>query len=234
MIRIIFYILIVINFIFILSSAFSKDNNEDKDYPIQLYEPEADTPQTYESISPYEGVMSSHSTQRMLEDVERLNQIQSLREASSEVTLQENIELPELSKAFQAEVLFRITDQDQENIYKEAIDIEKLAKKIVKELVKFKEEGLVSVIEDEAKSEEEDIKKAISNKKEEPILEQENIYEKKIEFEEEAITITYLIFGKKIIIEVPMILASNLEESQARLKTELEYMAILVNEMGRQ
>lgn len=237
----IFKVMIITGMILNSSSILAQSDHQSssgQDYSVELYESEAESPEKYGTRSPYDGVMSTQSTQRMLEDIRRLNQMMS-KTFNRELS-QTNIELPKLSQVFGSKVLFRMLKGREENVVPEGVSIKELARAIVKELVKLRKEGKIPVGHGE--------KKEITfrgkgqglpsqrGRRKSPLedLRKENIYERDIKFEQGSVTITYLIFGKRVIIETPMILAENLKKKEARLKRELEYMATLIDEIGRQ
>jgi len=208
-------------------------------YPVDLYDSEVEKPKTYNSGSPFDGSMAAgYNTVRMLEEIERLNEMSKteiLKPLESKI-LAESIKLPELSSALGKEVLFRLVEGSEINTLPEGVTIEKLAEAIVEELFR-----ITTMEEEEIVSEEIGSKKIAGSRNQRegnvfnvPFGFEGKVYEKELEFVQGAVTVAYLIFGDKMVIETPMILAENFEEKEARIARELEHMATLIEKIGRQ
>lgn len=212
------------------------DDGEDK-YGREMYTtPEEGEPGTYNPWSSYEGLIS----ERMLKKIQKLNK-KSLEKIKLEKQpeLEKRIELPELSEMFGREVSMKF-GKSSENVLPQGVSMEELAEAIVKKLIELRKENKVKGVKETHKKEKESgaveegegkttAKGEKSNKKSSPNKATAE-YKKNIEIQESEVTLTYLIFGKKVIIKAPKILAHNFEEKENRLKKEIELMAILLKE----
>lgn len=224
-------------------SQYNKDSSSDNRYSKDLYGTKVEEPETYESKNPYEGVTSKESIEGMLQDIKRLNSMQNLEQESEEINLiQTGIELPKFSKAFGRKVFFKITENFTENAVPESVPVEKLAETIVKELIRLKKEGKLG--RDKTGQEDiysEDYNGKLSNvagkqgKTKDEVKEAAGReYETQLEFEKGRATVSYLIFGEEIVIQVPFNTTVDFQEKETRLKRQLEFMSTLIEKLGRQ
>lgn len=223
--------------------VFAQDNDDENKYGKQMYTtPEVESPETYNPWSSYKGLVSD----KMLKKIQKLNRRNLKRkelENREQPELKEAVKLPELSKLFGQNVALKYGEKF-ENALSENVSMEKLAEAIVKNLMELKrerelrgargksEKGTESAAVEGAQGEQTPKKPKNSEKKSTPTETVEQ-YEKDVKLQESTVTLTYLIFGKKVVIKSPQILADNFREKEKRLKKEIELMATLLNERGK-
>ena len=225
----------------IVAVSYAQDNHDTNKYSVDMYESQIEEPSKYDSRSTYKGVMSVNDIEKMKEDIDRLNQMQLYRDTvEGYQSFQEAVKLPELSKVLGIDVSlnFKTEPITENDILPEGVTIEQLAEVIVQNMIELQEAGRIPAFDtDTHEDNKETGKNTGKNKtpsKNDTVLKPDEIVKKEIEFKESSSTISYLIFGKKVIIEPPVMATVGLAEKEERLRREIKYLSIILEERSRQ